>query len=930
MKLFKKFDEPWFRAQQAKNAKSASEIFLKVTQQTSAFIDEKVWTPIRIYQAFFDHDFPHNIHDASSVFNKTVSNPLHSFYGLFGLIFSICAGLAFGIKKVLNKKEITLSDALLQIDKLNENKNSLYIEILKELEIENSIKQQLKEKLLNALREQGIDLDIHAKKNYYLYLLLYKKTEKINDLIFKKLFSSFNIKPDKVIELLNEIRFSHHKIKSDDSHIFSLVLDDYQEKLVGLSNLNLLLKKNKLVDLAYKKLKQLNLDKDYEIQIEKKETKLFKKPYFDFKLVKKGILNAILVDRFDEYKDKKLVFFIEKLLGKFRGTDSHQESMLSLTEQLKKLLFALNIHDSSFEKILFDKYYVLLKEKNINSDQYLVLKLRVQLELIQLAIKQHGEEKVNLISQSVFEIEDENNFCQRFNAFCTLIPAFYDADSKTLNFNETLYQSRARAIKKAQSLKNTGYVKNSWNLASDFSFNFWLAFFPTDVWFDETNTSNWPLSSQAAVLISAAVLSLMSVFIKVYGYLKLQKSIQLDESEAKLAVRKVYDQTTKFSLYGFVHHSLLEETYKTKLKNWEPQKLHPLLQKKIQKILNSQKFGFYNKSEICKQFFVLDELNKKINSRSMKKSFLFDHWVENLNYIFPYGVQLSFIGWVLGTILIAAGALQIAAFILGDPFSLALFFGGMILGFGIALKMHKRHLKSNKLVVENFNEQKEKYLKLIHIDEQNQHIKALMEANHIKPIAMLEPSNPEQMKNFDFHTSESWIGTSLNYLSMAISHTGSGVLIARLTLLPAVAIITHAVLGPPGWAILFAVSLALGIAWASFKYYEYYCQQNKLAALQTLTDLDNRINLAQINQNALVTQLGLEFKPKEVSASEKDCFYPRQNFLNCAQQKKNTFVSLAKSPFGFYHCENLNPKLNKDCIEIPLLDDFDAKFTHGN
>ncbi len=613
------------------------------------------------------------------------------------------------------------------------------------------------------------------------------------------------------------------------------------------------------------------LEKIFNAQLKKRGVDYFleakilpdKKGKYDLKFRYKpnSLLKKLFVEEWDQNKNKKFSELSAELLPElFRIT--WNKSQIDLSDSLALLLDKLDIQHS-FSEIS-------------NTDQETPELLRV-LDALSKKMTQEPEnfkKAIEEVKECNPDFDQKNNFCERLLAFNKISPAFYDKEKQIFNDN-TFEENRRNALER---LNNPSILSNGYALANNYSFAFWLAFFPVDMTYDQADTSLWPQHSQTGVLLAALGWIVVNSAFSLGAYIK--SKFQQPDLNNPIQANKYTDKTLKHQLLEELH---IQKIYEQRLKSIEPITLLENEKQTVKKLLTTasyeelKKFDCLENKEIRDEAFLhqvastqkridkkntvfktaaqFDLLEEEANTDFGKKN-SFKRFFNTANSVLGKGIGFSFIGWALGVILIAAGTLTVGAILLSNPVGLAIFGAGMIIGGILAYRGIKQQKAAEASLKEQLKENAGKIDTLKMLEMQNRKLQGLVISKGKEPVKIYGSHDDRAARKLTTHKNKRWtqFKKGLNRTAVAIGRAGTGILIVRLVVIPILMMSLGALAGPVG----LGIALGAAVIWTGFNLYQYH-QQSKLAVAQrTLNDIDNRIELERDNQKLLLKQLGCE------------------------------------------------------------------------
>ncbi len=220
--------------------------------------------------------------------------------------------------------------------------------------------------------------------------------------------------------------------------------------------------------------------------------------------------------------------------------------------------------------------------------------------------------------------------------------------------------------------------------------------------------------------------------------------------------------------------------------------------------------------------------------------------------VFKYCIGIGFIGWVVGAAMVAAGS-TVGPIILGNPVSVACAVGGALVGLVTSYAKVGQDEKAEIELQQKFEKSEKKVEKLEKLESKNYQLKQLLKENQIKPLTTLKAHDDRVFRRLTAEKPGLFtkFKQGVNRFAVAVGRGGSGILIIRLAVLPALAM--GAIFGGP---VGLGLAVTLGLIWGAANIYHFHQASKIEAAKRTLDDIDNRIEIATANQEIYLNQLG--------------------------------------------------------------------------
>jgi hypothetical protein len=224
-----------------------------------------------------------------------------------------------------------------------------------------------------------------------------------------------------------------------------------------------------------------------------------------------------------------------------------------------------------------------------------------------------------------------------------------------------------------------------------------------------------------------------------------------------------------------------------------------------------------------------------------------------------HGVMVSFLAWLLGTVVVLImgpllGAAAAGLF-LGNPFSLGAFCLGMVIGLFTGYKANKKAKMARAALRKKLENSQEKLDELQLLEAKNNALKALILAQGVKPLPVVEPHDDRAFRRFS--KKKRWRSALKSIASagfLFIDKVGGGIFIMRASIFLIMGIAgagSAIIFGLPG----LGIAIGAGVLWAAYNFYKHQYQKKLELAERTLNDLPNRISAAKNQHEIYLKQL---------------------------------------------------------------------------
>ncbi len=592
-------------------------------------------------------------------------------------------------------------------------------------------------------------------------------------------------------------------------------------------------------------------------------------------MLKKRQLDHYLEARIEKNKKGKLDLtfhykprsYIKKILNGEEWNNYKNENFIGLSQKLLPEIFEKKAKD-----VISDAKAKLLAELTVEEPRKINLLPDANASFAQA---------IELLKQKIHQepayYKSNQDFCDRLLTYAEIYPAFYDEKKKVFVERSTFEQCRLHALER---LNNYNILDNLYEFLFNGSLWFWVCYYPADMIQDQDNTSTWSPKAILTVLGVGVLVTLAQAGLSLANYVKNKFSkSELEKSDNQTEI------TNKPLKQQLLEEYCIEEVSKDRLEKAGHEDnlivISPCANSKITELLNAA-----NPSEVAiipefrNKAFTEAEL-KRINKKStayktakqlahleteahteFRKQNSFKRLFAFAGNIIGRGIGLGLIGWWVGVALTALGVVVVGALLLTNPVGIALFGIGMAWGAYQAYKTVKKE-KAAEIELQNVLENnKDKIAHLKKLEVQNRKLEGFIVAHGKTPLKVYKSHDDRAARRLTTVKANWWTNTkkALNRTAVTIGRAGTGILIVRLLVLPALLIAGASlavITGPIG----LGIALGLGLIWAAAHVYKYHKESKLKAARRTLDDIDNRIKVEEENQKVLLKQLNYRAGP---------------------------------------------------------------------
>src|SRR3990167_3161499 len=475
---------------------------------------------------------------------------------------------------------------------------------------------------------------------------------------------------------------------------------------------------------------------------------------------------------------------------------------------------------------------------------------------------QNNKEKLAAFTKTIFDKDFSDKQKNTF-LLLTKIYGFFFNTKQELNQTINLETSLKNFIDALNGLSPAEIAGKGYDFINANNFNFWIAYFIEDMLTNQADANAW---TPPGLLI---VLSIMA------GMSAIQAGLELGHYLANRPNKNNFVLPDHIS-NKTLKHQLLEEFFLEQLfevRTEQAKKSHNQIsedqakeaESKIQSILTNPRSRQLPPTKLEQQFNLLrDEAG--IDSKTGKRL------RNTATYVAAHLINFAFLGWVGGVIAGFAGATIAAAFILSNPISLALCAVGAVVGLGFAYSSYKKDKEKEESLRNQLKGKKQDIDALVKIESVNEQLRNLLikttVKEPIKPLTTIHPHDDRAVRRLTSTMAGMWtaVKKGFNRAFGIARFGGTGILLVRLAVIPALMMTAGTLAGPLG----LAAAAILAVIWTSMNIHMYNRQSKLTAAQNTLNDLDHRTQAAAHNQDNYLTQLCYKDNPYKPGGSTGD------------------------------------------------------------
>ena len=594
----------------------------------------------------------------------------------------------------------------------------------------------------------------------------------------------------------------------------------------------------------------------------------------------------------------------------------------------EELALKLTYHSSI--KDFFDKSYEENKNKNILglADLLSPKLIKKILQNLKKNVAENLEEnKKTLLNEilsnkeNVLDIvynKNKNDFNEEEQKRVLLLTQLYGFfvvkkdGADTFDDAITLDQSRKQFIEKFNKLDAATIAQNIYGLINDTNFNFWLAFYVTDYLTNQWDTGKWDPHVLLAVLGSMLAITAVQLGLRSVHYF----SNKTDADEHKLP----HYISNKPLTHQLIEEFFLKQVITAREKAIPENRLEQNVnrQAEVQRILN----GSVKPIKPTKTQQQFDLLREEANLNKKKLV------IHTANHLGTQIIYIAFLAWVAGVVVGAADAINkvfgkylakinigmgftlgaaavVSGFLLSNPGALVFAGIGLLVGIGFAIYSHFQEKAKRNILNKQLEKNNEKITSLEKLEKENKGLRDLIKKENLTPLTTLKPNDDRGFRRTTTKKGGVWttIKKGLTRAFLGLARVETGILLIRLTLLPAIAVIMKLIVlptlvaavltGPVGWI----AAIAVGAVWAAMNIYLYHRESKLKAAQRTLNDIDNRIEAAKANQANYLAQL--EYNgPKQPPSSDSMVYQLLSDNRTSNPSKNDSRGSASVPPLG--------------------------------